>query len=521
MGKIKISDQAVRNEILETKGNIVISASAGTGKTYTTIERISRDVEKNNTYKTYAAITFTRKAAKEIKDRLGLAIGVAFVGTNDNFILQEVIQPFIRDAYGEEYNKKLTPDYSNERATNNYCKLLAVIKNSEEGYVCKYKNPKKNFGFELALNILQKSHVARRYLKSKYFRIYVDEYQDCDKDMHKFFLYVSEKLQIPLFIVGDTKQSIYEWRGGYPEGFENLVKDNTKFTSFILKHNFRSNMPIQNYSNIFIDDVRSYYVPCDISDEVRYVQCGIDDEEKILKFIKLWCGDNKTIAFLVKTNADGQAYADYLKENNIEMMYIPRSPLDNANLESNHIWIARCIALYLLQINYSEYSFYDEIPMPETYKIKELKIMLEKIKSAWKKNSQQDFAKQCRNLYNYLTDSIDENKYQQEIENIFETISDSKYFSTYNQQLYKHIITTIHSSKGLQYDQVIILADDYYYRNNFDEQLHYVAVSRAKEKLLILLNNHIYIDKISECVNKIKGLGMAVELDNLITKAFE
>lgn len=519
--KIKISDQSVREAIIETQGNIVISASAGTGKTYTTIERILRDLEKNNTYKTYAAITFTRKAAKEIRDRIGLSIGDGFVGTNDNFILQEVIQPFIRDAYGEEYNKKLTPDYSNERATNSYCKLLEIIKSSEEGYICKYENPKKNFGFELALNILQKSHVSRRYLKSKYFRIYVDEYQDCDKDMHKFFLYISEKLQIPLFIVGDTKQSIYEWRGGYPDGFENLVKNNDQFTTFILKHNFRSNMPIQNYSNIFIDDVRSYYVACDILDQVKYLQYEIDNEDEMLEFIKLWCEDNKTIAFLVKTNADGQAYADYLNKNEIEITYIPRAPLDDQNLESNHIWISRCIALYLLQRNYSEHSFYDEIPMPETYKIKELKILLERIKSVWEKNNQQEFMKQCRALYNYLTDIIDEEKFQKEIESLFETISDSKYVPTYNQQLYKHIITTIHSSKGLQYDQVIILADDFYYRSKFDEQLHYVAVSRAKEKLLIILNNQIYLDKISDCVNKTGALGIDIEIGNLITKALD
>lgn len=202
------------------------------------------------------------------------------------------------------------------------------------------------------------------------------------------------------------------------------------------------------------------------------------------------------------------------------MTYIPRSPLDNPNLESNHIWIARCIALYLLQRNYSEHNFYDEIPMPETYKIKDLKIMLEKIKSAWGRSDRKEFEKQCRELYKYLTDSIDEEKYNEEIEKLLETISDQKYVSTYNQQQYKHIITTIHSSKGLQYDQVIILADDYFYRNKFDEQLHYVAVSRAKEKLLILFNNCLYINKISECVNKVRELGFDVELDDLIIKAF-
>jgi len=217
--KIKISDKLVRDEILEMQGNVVISASAGTGKTHIIIERILRDIEKNNNYKTYAAITFTRKAAKEIKDRIGLSIGNGFIGTNDNFIIQEIIQPFIRDAYGDEYNKKLTPNYSNKRASNSYDELLEIIKCSEEGYICKYSEPKKNFGFELALNILKKSNVSRRYLRSKYLRIYIDEYQDCDKDMHNLFIYLSCILEIPLFIVGDVKQSIYEWRGGYPKVF--------------------------------------------------------------------------------------------------------------------------------------------------------------------------------------------------------------------------------------------------------------------------------------------------------------
>ncbi|HEY8889344.1 MAG TPA: UvrD-helicase domain-containing protein [Clostridium sp.] len=519
MRHIKISDQSIRDESLETQGNIVISASAGTGKTHTIIERILRDNEKINTYKTYAAITFTRKASKEIKNRMGIGIRNGFIGTNDNFILQEVIQPFIRDAYGEEYNKRLTPDFSNERASNSYSELLNIVKSNEEGFVCKYKNPKKNFGFELALNILKESHVAKRYLKSKYFRIYVDEYQDCDQDMHKFFLYLSKILEIPLFLVGDIKQSIYEWRGGYPEGFKNLINNETRFSHFELKHNFRSNKQIQNYSNIFIDEVRSYYTHCDNIDEVKYIEPGIDDNEEILDFIKLWCDNNKTIAFLVRKNVDGESFANYFKENNIEMTYIPRSPLDDQSLESNHIWISRCLAFYLLQKNYSEHSFYDEIPMPETYKIKDLKIRLERIKSIWIDNNLQEFQKQCIDLYIYLADSIVEEKCKKEIQVLINTLSDSKYIVTYNQHLYKHILTTIHSSKGLQYDQVIILAGDYFYGNKFEEQLHYVAVSRAKEKLLILLNNDLYLEKISECITKVNELGFDLKSDDLLIKA--
>ena len=50
-------------------------------------------------------------------------------------------------------------------------------------------------------------------MKAKYYRIYIDEYQDSDRDMHNLFMYICKKLEIPLFIVGDLKQSIYGWRG--------------------------------------------------------------------------------------------------------------------------------------------------------------------------------------------------------------------------------------------------------------------------------------------------------------------
>lgn len=514
---VGISDQTIRDKILETQGNVIISASAGTGKTHTIIEKILSENKKNNTYKTYAAITFTRKAAKEIRDRIGRTVDYGFIGTNDNFVLKEVIQPFIRDVYGDSYDKNITPDYSNERVTDNYDELLKVIEDTEQGYICKYMDPKKNFGFELALNILKKSYVARRYLKSKYLRIYVDEYQDCDKDMHDFFVYIGERLKIPLFIVGDPKQSIYEWRGGYPKGFKQLTGDD-EFTCFVLKHNFRSNMPIQNYSNIFMDDVRGYYTSCDISDEVQYIDCNGIDCKDVLYIIKSWYKQEKTIAFLVRSNRKGEEYAEYLTKQDIEMRYIPRSPLDDSELESTHVWVARCIATYLLQDGYNEYSFYNEIPMPESYDIKKIRKFLKKIQNNWKVKEDK-FFECCRNLYVYLVDSIDEDKFKNEIDKLLETIDDPRYKVTYNQTLYKHVVTTVHSSKGLQYDQVIISSKDYFNFDEFDVQLHYVAVSRAKEKLLVLVTDLKYMNKLSKCIDKTKELlGVNINVNNLINK---
>lgn len=196
----EIKDEKIRESILTTEGNIVIAADAGTGKTYMTVERIKCDVMKVDNYQTYAAITFTNKAAKELLVRLrGSQQG--FIGTNDKFVLNEVIEPFAKDVFPKVKGKKIKTDYSATEKRDKGKDLLARF--VKEGVIGTYTDSRQNFAFKLALYILKNSHAAKRYLTNRYFRIYVDEYQDSDKDMHNFFMYLNEKLRIPFF---------YSWR---------------------------------------------------------------------------------------------------------------------------------------------------------------------------------------------------------------------------------------------------------------------------------------------------------------------
>lgn len=55
----------------------------------------------------------------------------------------------------------------------------------------------------MAQEIVENSSACRLYLQAKYFKIYIDEYQDCDKSMHKFFMYLCDELNIETFVVGD------------------------------------------------------------------------------------------------------------------------------------------------------------------------------------------------------------------------------------------------------------------------------------------------------------------------------
>lgn len=504
-------DKDIRKEILSATGNIIISASAGTGKTYTTIERIVKDAKENNSFRTFAAVTFTRKAAKEIINRLGPNKAEGFVGTNDNFICVEIIQPFMYDVYGIDFKKDIKQDFNEENAITTFKDGIEGIRQTQS--ICKYVDKKKNFSFQLALNILKKSHSARRYLKAKYYRIYIDEYQDSDVDMHNFFMYLCDHLNIPLFIVGDEKQSIYGWRGAYSSGFISLFTKET-FKKFELWHNFRSNIVIQNYSNIFMKNVRKHYQQTKFEDEI--IAFKYSQESDAIAYIKKWINPTERCAFLNFSNRNAERWSKLLKGVDLPFVFIPGSPLDFSNLESEHIWIARAIANYSIQNKYSEYDFMDEIPMPEAFQITDIRKMLVSIKDS--ESVIQKYIENCIKFYEYLGYKEDLDKIKEEIAILFKVVNDEKYIPTYNQDNYYLTAGSIHSSKGLEFSQVIIHAQDYDLSNEDSLYLHYVAITRPEDRLLIIGQKEVinkYENYIHSAIKLTKSLGINIDIDKV------
>ena len=90
----------IQKEIVEESGNLIVRASAGTGKTHTMVSKIVYDIEYQHTHKVVAAITFTIKAANEIKERMTIDTADHFIGTNNSFAIEEIIKPFMKDVFG-------------------------------------------------------------------------------------------------------------------------------------------------------------------------------------------------------------------------------------------------------------------------------------------------------------------------------------------------------------------------------------------------------------------------------------
>ena len=318
MSSMKHQMSEEQYNILNAKGNIVVTANAGAGKTFILVEKINKTIEENKTHKTIAAITFTRKAANEIKNRLKMDTSNIYVGTNDSFVLEEIIRPFFKDIYHTKFSNELEPDYQ------------LKVDNSKQGIdimltqhiIPKFRDNKKNFNFRLAKYILENSKIARTYLMSKYNYIFIDEYQDSDNDMHNFFMYLTECLNINLFIVGDEKQSIYIWRGANPESFMSLTR-NENFEHYKLSENYRSCQPIKNYAYIFSNEM-NMFKEVENNEEVLAISC-ICCQDVIPKIINS-LNKNKRVALLAYQKKDAKSLAEQFTKLGLEMRYIISPP---------------------------------------------------------------------------------------------------------------------------------------------------------------------------------------------------
>lgn len=141
----------IQQEIVDTTGNMIVSASAGTGKTHTMVAKIAKEIEDNHTHKVIAAITFTIKAAKEIRDRLTIDTAEHFIGTNNSFVIEEIIKPFARDVYGTDYCIEMCTDYSVKKQS--FQEALNYLRAKKT--ICAYAITKRTLCLNLPLILLK------------------------------------------------------------------------------------------------------------------------------------------------------------------------------------------------------------------------------------------------------------------------------------------------------------------------------------------------------------------------------
>lgn len=291
-------------------GPLLILAGAGSGKTKVLTTRIAYMIKKGVKPQNILAVTFTNKAAKEMKARLGSMIGentvkYMWVGTFHGIcgrILRENV-----DRYTFPSGKKLDKNFTiyDDNDTNAVLKqaikklnlddkiyqpklVKSVISNAknkmQDAYTFatfardfksqkiaaiyeEYENTLNNnnaIDFDdmlmLTVKLLDHNTEIRTHYYERFQHILVDEYQDTNLAQYNLvnMLYTNKLAEVPpersLCVVGDVDQSIYSWRGADYTIIMNFQKDfkNTKLIK--LEQNYRSTANILNVANAIIEN---------------------------------------------------------------------------------------------------------------------------------------------------------------------------------------------------------------------------------------------------------------------------
>lgn len=205
----------------------------------------------------------------------------------------------------------------------------------------------------LAVQILEQSKLARNALRSTYSHVFLDEFQDCTNEQYKLIKTAFEHTTISLTAVGDTKQMIMGWAGAMEEIFQNYVQD-FKAIPLNLYRNFRSKPNLLRLQNKIIEVIDPASVMSDdliVGDKGEIEACSFADSyaeaEYLADLIQEWIEIEKTplyeIAILVSKQIDlyAKPLMDALEKRNIP--YRNEQSLQDISTEP----LARIIVDYL------------------------------------------------------------------------------------------------------------------------------------------------------------------------------
>ncbi|QQK75367.1 DNA helicase PcrA [Salicibibacter cibarius] len=275
-----------------TEGPLLIMAGAGSGKTRVLTQRIAYLVrEKGVAPWNILAITFTNKAAREMKERVGQQIsGVADsiwmstfhalcvrilrrdadrIGINRNFSIldatdqQSVIKQILKD---QNLDAKKFPPRTLlgmiSGAKNELITADAYAKNAngpfEEVAADVYKEYKRRLGINHALDfddlimttirLFREVPEVLEYYQRKFQYIHVDEYQDTNKAQYMLVKQLADRFR-NICVVGDSDQSIYKWRGADIGNILSFEEDYEEAEVILLEQNYRSTKTILSAAN--------------------------------------------------------------------------------------------------------------------------------------------------------------------------------------------------------------------------------------------------------------------------------
>ena len=355
--------------ILKTDGPILVIAGAGSGKTKVLTTKIAYLVENAVPTDSILAITFTNKAAKEMKDRvIGMLGSIGYqiristfhsfgvflmqkhcteLGYKENFTILDsddsltLIKKIMKDLNinVKDYNPKAIRNSisSSKNELISASDFEKFIGNDFDQKVFEvYQRYEKklllnnSFDFDdllfLPIKLFRTRPEILKYYQDLYQYILIDEYQDTNEAQYILVKMLSAKNR-NICVVGDESQSIYSFRGSNYRNILNFEKDYKDCDTILLEQNYRSTSTILNSANDVIKNNKhrkdkklwtengegeklQYYKALDEKDEAAYVVGEID------KLIENGVS-RSDIAILYRTNAQSRVMEEALLKENI------------------------------------------------------------------------------------------------------------------------------------------------------------------------------------------------------------
>ena len=358
-----------KEAVLYNEGPLLIIAGAGAGKTKTLTTKIAFLIEEKDVSPyNILAITFTNKAAKEMKDRLFRQIGneakkltvstfhsfglkllrenYEALGYDKNFVIMDsddsltIVKKIIKDmGYDPKlYNprairNKISSCKNEMMSPTQYKQFVAseyedVTQRVYETYEIKLqRNNSVDFDDLLLLPIelfKKRPDILEKY-QNLYQYILIDEYQDTNEAQYILTKLLSEKGR-KITCVGDDSQSIYSFRGANYKNILNFEKDYKDAKTILLEQNYRSTSNILDAANQVIKNnkmkkEKNLWTARGIGEKINYYRAynERDEAQYVIRQIKTLINQGteyKDIAVLYRTNAQSRVMEEeMLKEN--------------------------------------------------------------------------------------------------------------------------------------------------------------------------------------------------------------
>ena len=354
-----------KEAVLHKNGPLLVLAGAGSGKTRVLTTSIANLIKNEGVDpRNILAITFTNKAANEMKDRiaslLGMDVGHLWIGTfhsicarilrmniekigySSNFTIYDtndqrtLIKEIINDlGYKDEISPRdaqnIISSLKNKSISpNEFLKIDSFYRNHNEYYEIYRLYEKRKYEYnsldfddliEKVLDIFKKDQQVLEYYQKKFEYVFVDEYQDTNASQYGLIKYFGG-YHNNVIVVGDADQSIYSFRGADISNILNFEKDFNDARVIKLEQNYRSTSNILNTANsLIINNIerkdKNLWTSNDTGDEVIYKNNSVESEEskfvvdEIKKLVNLGYAYSD-IAVLYRTNAQSRPFEEIL-----------------------------------------------------------------------------------------------------------------------------------------------------------------------------------------------------------------